>query len=124
MAVVIPDETLYAAHLTAAELKQELAVLLFKQDRLTLLQAAALAEMCPIPFQHLLASRGIPPHYDVSAFEQDLETMSETLLPTKSSGKTLRPKALREFLQVDGPPSSVGALDTDERFERKRHDKL
>ena len=24
MAVVIPDETLYAAHLTAAELKQEL----------------------------------------------------------------------------------------------------
>lgn len=27
MAVVIPDETLYAARLTAAELKQELAVL-------------------------------------------------------------------------------------------------
>ena len=31
MAVVIPDETLYAAHLTATELKQELAVLLFER---------------------------------------------------------------------------------------------
>ncbi|TVR58653.1 MAG: hypothetical protein EA420_16970 [Candidatus Competibacteraceae bacterium] len=56
MAVVIPDETLYAAHLTAAELKQELAVLLFERDRLTLMQAAELAEMRPIPFQHLLAA--------------------------------------------------------------------
>ncbi len=40
MAVMIPDETLYAAHLTAAELKQEMAVLLFAQDHLTLMQAA------------------------------------------------------------------------------------
>jgi predicted HTH domain antitoxin len=77
MAVVIPDETLFAAHLTAAELKQELAVLLFKQDRLTLMQAAELAEMRPIPFQHLLASRGISPHYDVPEFEQDVATLRQ-----------------------------------------------
>lgn len=77
MAVLIPDETLYAAHLTAAELKQELAVLLFKQDRLTLMQATELAEMQPIPFQHLLASRGISPHYDVPEFEQDLITLKQ-----------------------------------------------
>jgi len=77
MAVVIPDETLYAAHLTAAELKQELALLLFKQDRLTLMQAAELAEMRPIPFQHLLASREIPPHYEVPEFEQDLATLRQ-----------------------------------------------
>ena len=31
MAVVIPSETLHAAHLTATELEQELAVLLFQQ---------------------------------------------------------------------------------------------
>jgi hypothetical protein len=31
MAVVISSETLHAAHLTATELKQELAVLLFQQ---------------------------------------------------------------------------------------------
>lgn len=77
MAIVIPDETLYATHLTAAELKQELAVLLFEKDRLTLMQATKLAEMQPIPFQHLLASRGISPHYDVPEFEQDLITMQQ-----------------------------------------------
>ncbi len=77
MAVVIPDETLYAAHLTAAELKQELAVLLFQQDRLTLMQAAELANMRPIPFQHLLASRNTSPHYDVPEFEQDLATFQQ-----------------------------------------------
>ena len=77
MAVMIPDETLYAAHLTAAELKQELAMLLFAQDRLTLMQAAELAEMQPILFQHLLASRGISPHYDVPEFEQDMATLRQ-----------------------------------------------
>ena len=77
MAVVIPDETLHAAHLSAAELKQELAVLLFQQDRLTLMQAADLAGMRPIPFQHLLASREISPHYDVQEFEEDRETLQK-----------------------------------------------
>lgn len=77
MAVLIPDETLYATHLTAVELKQELAILLFEQDRLTLMQATELAEMRPIPFQHLLASRGISPHYDVAEFEQDLITLRQ-----------------------------------------------
>lgn len=75
MAVVISDETLHAAHLSTAELKQELAIMLFEKDRLTLAQAAALAEMGPIHFQHILASRGISPHYDVPEFEQDLATL-------------------------------------------------
>ena len=77
MAVVIPDATLYAAHLTAVELKQELAVLLFQQDRLTMMQAAELANMPSIQFQHLLASRCISPHYDVPEFEQDLATLQQ-----------------------------------------------
>jgi predicted HTH domain antitoxin len=76
MSLIISDETLHAAHLTEAELEQELAILLFEQDRITLVQAAALAKMRPLPFQHLLASRGIGPHYDVPEFEQDLRTLS------------------------------------------------
>jgi predicted HTH domain antitoxin len=76
MSLIISDETLHAAHLTEAELEQELAILLFEQDRITLVQAAALAKMRPLPFQHLLASRGIGPHYDVPEFEQDLQTLS------------------------------------------------
>jgi predicted HTH domain antitoxin len=77
MALVISDETLQAAHLTAGELKQELAVMLYEKGRLTLPQAAELAEMRLLAFQHLLASRGIPPHYDVPEFEADLATLRQ-----------------------------------------------
>ncbi|HPB76231.1 MAG TPA: hypothetical protein PLY96_13415, partial [Chromatiaceae bacterium] len=38
MAVVIPDATLHATHLTATAMKQELAFMLYEQDRLTLAQ--------------------------------------------------------------------------------------
>ena len=50
-------------------------MLLYRQDRLTLVQAAEMAEMSPFAFQHLLASRGIGPHYDVKDFEEDLMTL-------------------------------------------------
>lgn len=50
---------------------------LFQQDRLTLMQAAELARMRPIPFQHLLTSREISPHYDVPEFEEDLATLRQ-----------------------------------------------
>jgi predicted HTH domain antitoxin len=77
MSVTIPDEFLHAASMSEAELRQELAVMLFERDRLTLAQAARLAEMDRVRFQHLLSSRGIGPHYDVSDFEQDLATLED-----------------------------------------------
>ncbi|NBC19366.1 MAG: UPF0175 family protein [Bacteroidetes bacterium] len=75
MDCVIPEEVLQAAHLTPEELKRELAVLLFAQRRLTLGQACRLADMPRLPFQHLLASRGIGPQYDVEDLEEDVETL-------------------------------------------------
>ncbi len=75
MSVTIPDEILQTARMSEAELCQELAVLLFQQDRLTSGQASHLAGMDRLRFQHLLASRGIPLHYDVEEFEQDLSTL-------------------------------------------------
>jgi predicted HTH domain antitoxin len=75
MNVTIPDEILQSARMTEEELRQELAVLLFQKDRLTLAQASRLASMDRLRFQHLLASRGIPVHYDVEEFEQDLSTL-------------------------------------------------
>jgi predicted HTH domain antitoxin len=77
MAVVIPDEILYTTHMTAAELKREVAVLLYQQERLTLGHASRLAGMSQLPFQFLLASRQIPIHYDVAEFEADLQTLKE-----------------------------------------------
>lgn len=75
MPVLIPDEVLHATHMTAEELTQEIAVLLFQKEKLTLAQASRLAGMNRLQFQHLLASRGIPVHYDTAASEEDLQTL-------------------------------------------------
>lgn len=76
MSVIISDELLQTAKITPQEIKQEIAVFLFQKARLTLAQAANFAELNRISFQHLLASRDIGIHYDVTDFEQDLKTVS------------------------------------------------
>ena len=63
------DDVLQAARMTEAELRQEVATLLFEREKLTLAQAATLAQMPRVQFQHLLASRQIPVHYDVAEFD-------------------------------------------------------
>jgi predicted HTH domain antitoxin len=81
MSVIIPDEILHAARMTEAELKQEIALFLFEKNKLTLAQASRLAEMSRLQFQHLLASRQIPIHYDEAEFEEDLRTLHERDTP-------------------------------------------
>lgn len=75
MPVTISDEVLAAAHITEPELKQELALALFQQDRLTLAQASRLAGMSQLAFQALMAARRIPIHYGVAEFREDLQTL-------------------------------------------------
>ena len=77
MRITFPDELLDATQMSEAELRQELAVLLFQRERLTLAQAARLADMDRLRFQHLLCSRGIVLHYDVTEFEEDLRALRE-----------------------------------------------
>jgi predicted HTH domain antitoxin len=73
MPVTLPDDLLQSTKLTEAELKAELALALFQQERLTLGQAAILAGLPQLDFQRLLAGRGIPLHYGIEAMEQDLQ---------------------------------------------------
>jgi len=77
MSVVISDDILHTTRMSRAELMQEIAVLLFQKDKLTLRQASELAGMTQLQFQHILASRQIPIHYDVEDFESDLRTLRE-----------------------------------------------
>jgi len=77
MRLIIPDEILQATKMSVDELKQEIAILLFQKEKLTLGQASRLAGMSQIQFQHLLASRQIPIHYDVAEFDEDLKTLQE-----------------------------------------------
>jgi len=54
---------------------QELAVHLFQEGRLSLGKAREMAGMTVWAFQQLLRSRGIPVHYDVEDYEEDLATL-------------------------------------------------
>ena len=78
MSILISDDILQSARLTENEFKQEIAVLLFQKEKLTLAQASRFAGMTRLQFQHLLASRKIPVHYDVAEFEEDLKTLKES----------------------------------------------
>lgn len=75
MSVTIPDEVLNLAHISEPELKQELALALFQQERLTFEQASGLAEVSQSAFQTLLAERRIPIHYGVEEFREDLRNL-------------------------------------------------
>ncbi len=77
MSIVVPDEILSATRMTEAEMRQEIAVMLFQQEKLTLAQASRFANMHRVAFQHLLASRHIPVHYDVEDFEQDIKNLQD-----------------------------------------------
>jgi predicted HTH domain antitoxin len=79
MSIIISDEFLQTAKITSQEIKQEIAIFLFQKTKLTLAQAASFAETNRINFQHLLASRNIPIHYDNSDFDQDLKTVMDIL---------------------------------------------
>ena len=77
MALSIPEDILQAARMSEDELRRELAVLLFQQGRLSLGKACELARMSRATFQHLLASRDVPIHYDVSDFDDDMQTLDD-----------------------------------------------
>lgn len=73
--MVIDDKVLQHIGMSSEEIRMELAIMLFKLERLTLGQASLLADMGQIEFQQLLASRRINIHYDVEEFQQDLNTL-------------------------------------------------
>jgi predicted HTH domain antitoxin len=75
MSVQIPDEIVQATRMSGAELLQEIAIMLFQKEKLSLGQASHLAGVSQLQFQHLLASRQIPIHYDDKDFEADLQTL-------------------------------------------------
>jgi predicted HTH domain antitoxin len=77
MTIVIPDEIMTATRMTESEMKQEIAIMLFQKEKLTLAQASRFAGMNRIAFQHLLASRQIPVHYDIEDLEQDIKNLRE-----------------------------------------------
>lgn len=77
MSIIVPDEILTVTRMTEAEMRQEIAIMLFQKEKLTLAQASRFAGMHRIAFQHLLASRQIPVHYGVEDLEQDIKNLQD-----------------------------------------------
>ncbi|HHP7243876.1 MAG TPA: UPF0175 family protein, partial [Elainellaceae cyanobacterium] len=59
------------------DLRQELAVALFQQEKITLGTASQIAGMHQMEFQQLIGSRGICIHYDVEEFEEDIQGLRD-----------------------------------------------
>lgn len=73
----ISRELMQSTGMNESELLLEIGVMLFQRSKLTLAQAAKLADMPRLQFQQLLASRQIPIHYDVDDLEQDIQTLKD-----------------------------------------------
>lgn len=80
--VIVEDEVLTAANISAEELRVEIAILLFQQHRLTAGKAARLAEVSAQEFEKLLLSRGIPRYeYRDEDLELDLKALEKMQQP-------------------------------------------
>jgi len=73
----VPQDILDSARISIPELRVEIAIYLYSQERLSLGKARELAEMSLWEFRHLLASRRIPPHYDVDELDNDIATLQK-----------------------------------------------
>jgi predicted HTH domain antitoxin len=73
LTIDLPD----TLQISEIDLRAELAIALFQQQRITLGSASQLAGLHQIEFQQLIAARGICIHYDVEDLEQDLTSLRQ-----------------------------------------------
>jgi len=76
MSLVIPDEFLEMAHISETDLKLEIAILLFQQDKIDVGAASQFAGMEQVEFQEILGDRQLTIHDGNEDFRQDLATLA------------------------------------------------
>ncbi|NJK76215.1 MAG: UPF0175 family protein [Microcoleus sp. SU_5_6] len=69
----LPDSLAQTNSFNEPDWMREIAIALFRQERITLGRASKIAGMHLVDFQQLIASRGICVHYDIEDFEQDIQ---------------------------------------------------
>jgi predicted HTH domain antitoxin len=75
MTITVPDETISGLDIAEDDLRRELAIALFQQEKLTLAQASQMAGVNRIQFQHTLAARGIPVHFTPDDWQDELQSL-------------------------------------------------
>ena len=73
----LPDNLSQTETFSQGDWLREIAIALFQQELISLSRASKIAGMEIIPFQQLLADRGICVHYDVEDLEQDVQHLRE-----------------------------------------------
>lgn len=74
--IEIPEEVLEATRMSLQEIKLELSITLFQQEKLSFGKARELAGVDFWTFQQILGSREIHPHDDVAELEEDLVVLA------------------------------------------------
>ena len=77
ISVEIPREISHAVRMNANELRRELAIHLFEQEKLSFGKAREMADMSVWGFMQLLKERGINIHYDQEEYKHDIETLEK-----------------------------------------------
>ncbi|BAU12596.1 hypothetical protein LEP3755_31270 [Leptolyngbya sp. NIES-3755] len=75
MGVVIPDGILQASKMTEAELKLEIALMLYKQQKISSGRVRTWTGLTVLQFQNELAKRGLCLNYDVEDLQADIQTL-------------------------------------------------
>lgn len=75
MSVLIPDDICQVTKMTEHELKLEIAIMLYKQQRISSGKVRCWTGLTVIEFQHELAKRGLCLNYDVEDFRSDIQTL-------------------------------------------------
>jgi predicted HTH domain antitoxin len=77
MSLVISNELVQASGLSESELLQELVLLLFQQEKITLGSASRFLGITQLEFQALLAERNLCIHYDLDELHEDVENLQK-----------------------------------------------
>ena len=73
----IPREVLHSTRMSVEDLRQELALRLFQQGKLSFGKAREMTGLSVWAFQQLLGSQKIPVHYDQADYDEDLATLKD-----------------------------------------------
>jgi predicted HTH domain antitoxin len=75
MTVLIPDDISRATRMTEDELKLEIAIMLYKQEKISSGKARTWTGLTVTEFQYELGKRGFSINYDVEDFQADVQTL-------------------------------------------------
>ncbi len=73
----LPDNLTQTETFNESDWLREIAIALFRRERVSLGRASKIAGIHITDFQQLIAERGISVYYDIKDFEQDIQSLQK-----------------------------------------------